>query len=93
MPERWSKPLHQVEVNEVVEETRYVWNPLARWMLGTWEETGKQRYRVIAEFDIFDRDYPKKVAEIRYQHKDVVVVQCERRILVFLPEGPFVPKS
>jgi hypothetical protein len=93
MPERWSKPLHEMRVGDLVEETRYVWNPLARWMLGMWEEAGKQQYRVVAEFDIFDRDYPHKVSEIRSQHEGVVVVGYERRILVLIPEGPFIPKS
>jgi hypothetical protein len=93
MPERWSKPLDEVRVGDLVEETRYVWNPLARWMLGMWEEVGKQRYRVVAEFEIFDRDYPHKVSKIRDQHKDAVVIQHERRILVLVPEGSFVPKS
>jgi len=90
MPERWKPSLSEVRVGDLVEEKRYIWNPLARWMLGGWEETGKQRYRVVAEFDIFDRDYPKKA---RQYGEDALVVCCERRVLVLVPEGPFIPKS
>jgi len=93
MPERWSKPLSEVRVGDVVEETRYIWNPLSRWMLGDWEETGKQKFRVVAEFDLFDRDYPVKAEKVRHQHGDALVICCGRRILVLAAEGSFVPKS
>jgi hypothetical protein len=90
---KWSKPISLMRVGDVVEKTTYIWNPIARWMLGDWEEVGKQAYRVVAEFDIFDRDYPRKVAEIKFQNENAEVIGHERRILVLVPEGPFIPKS
>jgi hypothetical protein len=88
----WDKPITEMKVGDIVEATYYSWNPIARWMLGAWEETGKRKYRVIAEFDVFDRDYPIRLDEIRHKHKDAEVIGYERKILVLVPEGPFIPK-
>jgi hypothetical protein len=92
MPERWNKPLENLEVGDEVVETRYIWSPLRRWMLGGYEESGKQRYRVIAKFDLFDRDYPEKVSKVRRTPDDLVVCSG-RKVLVLSPEGPFQPSN
>jgi hypothetical protein len=83
-----------MEVGDVVEATYFVWNPLSRWMLGSWEESGRQQFRVIAVLDIFDRDYPSKIEKLRYQHSgEIEVLGHERKIVVLVPISSFVPKE
>jgi hypothetical protein len=89
---QWNKPIGMMEVGDIVEATYFVWNPLSRWMLGRWEESGRQRFRVVAVLDLFDRDYPSKIEMLR-QHGDIEALSYERKIVVLTPVGPFVPKS
>jgi hypothetical protein len=89
----WSKPISEMREGDIVEATYFVWNPLSRWMLGRWEESGRQRFRVIAVLDLFDRDYPSKIEMLRHQHGDIEALSYERKIVVLTPVGPFVPKS
>jgi hypothetical protein len=90
---QWNKPIGMMEVGDVVEAVFFIWNPLSRWMLGSWEESGRQQFRVIAVLDVFDRDYPSKIEHLRHQHGDIEVLGYERKIVVLVPAGPFVPKS
>jgi len=90
---RWSKPINEMQVGDVVEATYYIWNPLSRWMLGDWEESGRQQFRVIAVLDVFDRDYPAKIEKMRHEHGEIELLGYERKIIVLVPNGPFVPKA
>jgi hypothetical protein len=83
-----------MEVNDIVEATFYSWNPLRRFMLGGWEEDGRRQYRVVAVLDIFDRDYPSKIERLRYEHgEETEVLGHERKIVVLVPAGPYIPKT
>jgi hypothetical protein len=62
-------------------------------MLGGWEEDGRRQYRVVAVLDLFDRDYPSKIEKLRYEHGEIEVLGHERKIVVLVPTGPFVPKA
>jgi hypothetical protein len=90
---KWSKPLSAMQPGDIVEAIYYLWNPLSRWMLGSWEESGRQQFRVITVLDLFDRDYPSKLENLRHQHGDIEAIAYERRIVVLTPVGPFVPKE
>jgi hypothetical protein len=81
------------QLGDVVEGTFYIWNPLRSWMMGGWEEVGKRRFKVIAELDIFDRDYPRRLEELKYEYPDAEVVGYERKIFVLVPVTPFMPKQ
>jgi hypothetical protein len=89
---KWSKPIQDMRVGDVVEATFYLWNPLSRFMLGGWEEDGRRQYRVVAVLDLFDRDYPSKIERLRYEHGEIEVLGYERRIVVLVPIGPYIPK-
>jgi hypothetical protein len=90
---QWNKPIGAMELGDTVEAIYFEWNPLSRWMLGRWEESGRQQFRVIAVLDLFDRDYPSKIEMLRHQHGDIEALAYERKIVVLTPVGPFVPKS
>ena len=90
---KWSKPIGAMEPGDIVEATYFVWNPLARWMMGSWEESGRQKFRVVTVLDLFDRDYPSKIEMLRHQYGDIELLGYERRIVVLVPIGPFIPKE
>ena len=90
---RWSKEVSMMEVGDIVEATYFVWNPLSRFMLGRWEKSGRQRFRVVAVLDTFDRDYPRQLDALRREHGDIEALAYERRIVVLVPIEPFVPEA
>jgi hypothetical protein len=90
---KWSKPIQDMRIGDVVEATFYLWNPLRSFGLGGWEEDGRRQYRVVAVLDLFDRDYPSKIEKLRYEHGEIEVLGHERKIVVLVPEGPFIPKA
>jgi hypothetical protein len=90
---QWNKPIGMMEVGDVVEATYFVWNPLSRFMLGGWEEDGRRQFRVVAVLDIFDRDYPSKIERLRYEYGEIEVLGHERKIVVLVPAGPYIPKT
>ena len=89
---KWSKPIGAMEPGDIVEATYFVWNPLSRWMLGAWQEDGRRQFRVIAVLDVFDRDYPAKIEKMRYEHGEIELLGYERKIIVLVPTGPYIPK-